>query len=270
MKSKLLLFICVISSILLSCRREFETSPEVIRDWYVTLSSQFSNPANAGRTDTGTIHIQLLENNSLRYDANLPNFRADDLVTGLTLNAGNPLNSGAALLDLKPRTSNRYITNHVFNLRQSLVDSLRDSTNQFYVTATSALLPSGAIRGQVNANITLAGTVQLTGAEEVPPVTTTAIGNAIIRVTNDRKVYSVVNVSNVEPNDQLTMAHIHIGAPGQNGPIIVPLVTSAAEFGQQKIIPIDEATYNALMTNPLYVNVHSVLNPAGKVRGQLK
>jgi hypothetical protein len=271
MKTKILLFICALSAIIVSCRREFETSnPEVIREWYVPFSSQFTNPAVAGRPDTGTVHIQLLENNSIRYDFNLTNFRADDLITGVSLNAGSPIANGPVLVNLNSRLGNKYITGVAQNLRQSLVDSLRDTTNQIYFTANSSLAPNGIFRGQLNETITLAATVALTGAEEVPPVTTTARGTAIIRVTSNRKVYSLVSVTNVEPTDQMTMAHIHNGGRGQNGPILVTLVNAPTEFGIAKTIFIDDATYNTLMNNPLYVNAHSVRNPAGKIRGQLK
>jgi hypothetical protein len=150
------------------------------------------------------------------------------------------------------------------------VDSLLANTADIYFSVQSATRPNGLARGQLNTTVTLAADVQLTGANEVPPVNTTATGRAVIRVTANRKVYSIVTVNNVEPADQMTAAHIHRGAPGVNGPILVPLATSPAEFGVPRTISIDEATYNSLMTNPLYVNAHSTLFPAGKVRGQIK
>jgi hypothetical protein len=122
----------------------------------------------------------------------------------------------------------------------------------------------------LNSTITLAANVPLQGSQEVPPVTTTATGLAVIRLTSDKTVYSLITVDNVEPTDQLTMAHIHAGAPGQNGPIIVPLANAPSDFNVPRTITINDTQYDSLMTLPVYVNVHSILNPAGKLRGQIK
>ena len=61
--------------------------------------------------------------------------------------------------------------------------------------------------------------VILSGNQEVPPVTTTATGSGTIKVLNDRSVSGSVTTSGVAG----TAAHIHIGAKGTNGPVIVPL-----------------------------------------------
>ena len=62
--------------------------------------------------------------------------------------------------------------------------------------------------------------VQLSGSEEVPPVDTKATGSAEFTAPHfDNIVYSV-NVSNM---DNVTVAHIHSGKTGANGPILVTL-----------------------------------------------
>lgn len=271
MKLKFILSVCTLSIILFSCgRRENEsTGVEVVREWRVPFRAEFTNPAPAGRGDSGTFHIQLLEDNTLRYDYQLMN-SGGEAITGATLNAGDPITNGPVILPLNIRGTGSYNTGVIFNVRQSLVDSLLANTADIYFSAQGASFANGLVRGQLNTNVTLAADINLTGANEVPPVTTTATGKATIRVTSDRKVYSIVTVTNVEPGDQMTQAHIHVGAPGENGPILVPLVTSPAEFGVPKTISVDEATYNSLMTNRLYVNAHSTLFPQGKVRGQIK
>ena len=61
--------------------------------------------------------------------------------------------------------------------------------------------------------------VSLTGAEEVPPVTTDATGSGSFRLAEDGTVSGSVTTKGVAG----TAAHIHLGAKGRNGPVIVPL-----------------------------------------------
>ncbi|HEX6378176.1 MAG TPA: CHRD domain-containing protein, partial [Nitrososphaeraceae archaeon] len=63
-------------------------------------------------------------------------------------------------------------------------------------------------------------TINLTGSEEVPPVQTEATGMAeFIPLGMDSIVYNV-NATNIEG---ATAGHIHLGAKGENGPIVVTL-----------------------------------------------
>src|SRR5688572_31644529 len=61
--------------------------------------------------------------------------------------------------------------------------------------------------------------VNLTGTEEVPPLTVPGSGSGSFRVADDGTITGSVTTKDV----QGTMAHIHRGAKGQNGPILVPL-----------------------------------------------
>ena len=56
--------------------------------------------------------------------------------------------------------------------------------------------------------------VNLTGAEEVPPVSTSAKGDGRFTIGSDGSVKGSVSTTGV----QGTAAHIHQGAKGQNGP----------------------------------------------------
>ena len=63
------------------------------------------------------------------------------------------------------------------------------------------------------------GKVDLTGAQEVPPVKTEAKGNAEIKVASDKTVSGSVSTTGMNG----VAAHIHQGATGRNGPVIIPL-----------------------------------------------
>ena len=64
-------------------------------------------------------------------------------------------------------------------------------------------------------------------------------------------------------------AHIHTGKVGVSGPVVVPLCgpCKATSSGSAKIT---STTENALEHGKAYVNVHTVKNAAGEIRGQVK
>jgi CHRD domain-containing protein len=112
-----------------------------------------------------------------------------------------------------------------------------------------------------------AAATPLSGAQEVPPVNTQATGTSSIVVTGDKYIIGSVEVNGVNA----TAAHVHEGAPGQNGPVIIPLVKTGANIWS---IPantiLTSQQFDAYQRGNLYVNVHSAANPNGEVRAQLK
>jgi CHRD domain. len=67
-----------------------------------------------------------------------------------------------------------------------------------------------------------------------------------------------------------TLAHIHDGNIGVAGPVVVPLQQSSAGIWT---VPANSVLTDAqiarLQAGGYYVNVHTALNPAGEIRGQL-
>lgn len=110
------------------------------------------------------------------------------------------------------------------------------------------------------------GELMLSGANEVPPVTTAAKGSGHISVAADGSVSGSVTTTGVKG----TMAHIHRGAVGKNGPILIPLTAGAD--GEWKVpagAKLDAEGMKAYQAGELYVNVHSDANKGGEVRAQL-
>ena len=65
--------------------------------------------------------------------------------------------------------------------------------------------------------------VSLTGDQEVPPVKTSASGSATFVISADKSVSGSITTSGIEA----IAAHIHDGAKGANGPVIVPFTKTS-------------------------------------------
>jgi hypothetical protein len=117
--------------------------------------------------------------------------------------------------------------------------------------------------------LTFAGQVQvkLTGAQEVPAVTTSASGSGTITINDDMTVQGSVTTNGVAG----TAAHIHEAAAGKNGPVIIPLTKSGENLWSTPAgAKLTQAQYKAFKAGNLYVNVHSAAHKGGEIRGQLK
>jgi len=110
--------------------------------------------------------------------------------------------------------------------------------------------------------------VTLSGAEEVPPVTTSGSGSGTITVNDDKSVSGSVKITGFTA----TVAHIHIGERGKIGPVILPFTkgSDGSTFSAPAGAKLTDKQYEAYKAGNLYFNAHSAANKGGEVRGQLK
>jgi CHRD domain-containing protein len=66
-----------------------------------------------------------------------------------------------------------------------------------------------------------------------------------------------------------TAAHIHIAVRGKAGPVAVPLC-GPCKSGVSKTSVVSSSVVSAMKKGDAYVNVHTVKNPAGEIRGQIR
>jgi hypothetical protein len=166
--------------------------------------------------------------------------------------------------------------------------------------------------------------IQLTGDEEVPPVQTDATGTFTIEIgaggsgttgttsgattgttaatgatTGDDDSTSTAGASaggalagmslqwtlEVENIMDATAAHIHLGAPGENGGVLIPLYTGEVKAGSFSGVLAEgtlsladipavegmspEQILASIQSGGTYVNVHTEANPGGEIRGQI-
>ena len=108
--------------------------------------------------------------------------------------------------------------------------------------------------------------VRLSGSEEVPAANTEGKGSGSFRVAEDGTISGSVTTEGVKG----TMAHIHQGAKGQNGPVIIPLAKNGDTYAVPEGKKLTQAQMDALKAGNLYVNVHSNEYKGGEVRAQLQ
>lgn len=109
--------------------------------------------------------------------------------------------------------------------------------------------------------------VTLGGNQEIPPVTTPASGTGTFTVGADKSVSGSATISGMSP----AVAHIHEGAAGTNGPIIIPLTKiSDNVWALPAGAKLTDAQYESYKAGKLYYNFHSAAYKSGEIRGQIK
>lgn len=99
-----------------------------------------------------------------------------------------------------------------------------------------------------------------------------SMGLAILRVTADMKLTYKILVQKIDDGDMLTNAHIHYGAPGQNGTPFISMAAGIQNLGKNITIQLTESQFNELVhgTQPIYINVHTRHYPGDSIRGQIR
>ncbi len=116
----------------------------------------------------------------------------------------------------------------------------------------------------------------LNGAQEVPAVETEAEGAGkfvLTRSDRSKLKYQVVLEGLSGP---VTGAHIHLGAVGEEGAVVYPLISEEnppkTEDGKTTIsgsLAVTEEDRTNLEAGKFYANIHTGNNPDGEIRGQL-
>lgn len=134
-----------------------------------------------------------------------------------------------------------------------------------YFNAHSAAFPGGEIRGQIGLNVKFAA---LNAAQEVPTNASTASGTGSLVVDPLTRVASgSITLTGITA----TVAHIHTGAIGVSGPIILPLTaTSPGVFSVPANTVLTADQFKAYKQGNLYYNAHSAAFAGGEIRGQIR
>jgi hypothetical protein len=126
----------------------------------------------------------------------------------------------------------------------------------------------------------------LSGGQEVPPVDTPATGGARFDVVQlDSGEVILKYRLQVHDIDHVTASHIHLGCPGENGPVVAFLfeggptgpvdgmLATGTIRGDDLVGPLEGRRVQALTVHMrdgcTYTNVHTTEHPGGEIRGQI-
>lgn len=162
-----------------------------------------------------------------------------------------------------------------------LVAAIASHPGDFYLNLHTAEFPAGAVRGQLGvarrerAPLDLLKGLPLQtlldGDNEVPAGDPEGHGIAMVRASGHRIKYTVAWAGIGQPS----MAHLHRGAAGVNGPVAVPLFMSNVPGNIFAVAGVVRVADKSLVTQirhaptGYYANVHTSEFPGGAIRGQL-
>jgi uncharacterized protein (TIGR03437 family) len=164
----------------------------------------------------------------------------------------------------------------------------------YYFNLHSTDKPGGVMRGQLQRASMMVLMSELSPANEVPPIVglnATGTGTVMILTTRSRQgaltsglVLFNVAYSGFPPDTVLTAMHVHRGLPGANGGVVLDSAMTRTEVGgngsgvlhfeseMNMTRAIVVSALEDIQYNPggFYLNVHSVANPGGAIRGPMR
>ncbi len=221
----------------------------------LTLTGSFNNMNDALATNIrGGSHIHMNiagANGPIAFD--LAATQGDDITSGVYLPADN-----------------------TFELNDSLLGVLK--ARRFYVNIHSFEVTSGELRAQLLHESTAYFFAPLSSTSEAPPARSGAFG-AVILEWNAGQLLASGSFSNLESafnRNVMDGAHIHLGYPGQNGGIVLPLAATTSDGDlsgtfelMDNMAQISAGFPDTVLARRLYVNIHSTDIPSGELRGQV-
>jgi len=145
-----------------------------------------------------------------------------------------------------------------------------------FAAASFAFVASPASAGDDHHDFAV-GAVKLNGANEVPAADPDGKARFLFVAAGDKLCYFFA-AKNIDPP---LAAHIHAGAAGVNGGIVVMLmvpdpvshecITANPDESMNSTAVLTQGELDAIIANPagFYANVHTAPFPAGAIRGQL-
>ena len=247
-----------------ACPRTLLTATSGGRAFAVTLLGESEQPAgDPVGTGTATIRMRAGQGQACFQitTTNLPPAVAAHIHTGAAGTAG------AVLIPLATPQDGK--ASGCVAAGRGVVKSVLADPASFYVNVHTAEFPGGAIRGQLAGSdpsaVGWTGTLALKGTSEP-----NASGTAWLRISKStNNTCFRLHVENVTL--PTVAAHIHRGATGVNGPVVVPFTAPGADGNALGCAPTTAALMDEITGNPagFYVNVHTKEHPAGAIRAQL-
>lgn len=252
---------------------------------------------SSGRITSGTVDF------NVRYQ-----FPGEVTFTGLHIHRGNAGANGPVLIDSRITAGNPVVDASGRGAITRSAEIAPDSPNVavlseiinnpdgFYLNLHSTANPGGAVRAQLARTERRVFGVPMLPENEVPVVNSEARGIAFVTVLSgftpngalsSAEVTFDLNYTGFAEGTQFTGMHIHTGRAGANGPVTIDTGLTRAQnilAGQngagslRYVVDVNMANQNSVNTilgiwgdpGTAYLNLHTVANPGGEIRGQLR
>jgi Cu/Zn superoxide dismutase len=154
------------------------------------------------------------------------------------------------------------------NVNATVLEAIQN--DRAYVNVHTKTNPAGEVRGQVSPAATVKTSMRAS-QERPKPKGSVRRARGAFTVTITKQGSSAVLVWQLtfsRLTGKAFAAHIHSGARGKPGPVIVPLC-APCRTGARGRATVNASVLKALQSGRTYVNVHTAKNPAGEIRGQV-
>ena len=154
------------------------------------------------------------------------------------------------------------------NVNATVLEAIQN--DRAYVNVHTKTNPAGEVRGQVSPAVTVKTSMRAS-QERPKPKGSVRRARGAFTVTITKQSSSAVLVWQLtfsRLTGKAFAAHIHSGARGKPGPVIVPLC-APCRTGARGRATVNASVLKALQSGRTYVNVHTAKNPAGEIRGQV-
>ncbi|MBK8146388.1 MAG: CHRD domain-containing protein [Bacteroidetes bacterium] len=144
--------------------------------------------------------------------------------------------------------------------------------NKLLLTAFAAFFSNAALaHTEFEHTGNLLVTARLDGSQSIPAVTTNASGIASVFINSTMDTAKIqVTVNGLSGG--ITGIHIHEGKKGSSGAVVTDLATKLVGNTSQLLIAgtsLTKTWISKLLSGQYYINIHTLANPGGEIRGQL-
>jgi CHRD domain/Secretion system C-terminal sorting domain len=242
------------------------------------LSQQFFTLAFDGSDSSQIVNTPgrgsgwaILSANRTRLDYTFAYTRLTARATVAHFHSGRRGQAGGVVFDITnvlTKDSSGFVSGSWTNISPANADLL--VSGGLYLNIHTGNFPGGEIRAQVNLASGAGYSINLSGANGVPPIQTPGrgAGYAVLRQSDSTLAYRATVFGLTGP---ITVSHFHVGAAGISGGVATPIsfVTSGGNT-TDSTWKLNTTSFDNLGAERLYMNVHTAMNAGGEIRGQVR